>query len=115
MIMDFIRWFKGSLEDDKGVASFRRIYNWIIISLVAFLVVYVTVKNIWTTVLIDVLIVLLVAGFLNTSVITADNVLRFFNRDKSQPDKPPEQPQNQTTKLGDIPVILTDQKNDNNK
>jgi hypothetical protein len=111
MIMDFIRWFKGSLEDDKGVASFRRIYNWIIISLVAFLVVYVTVKNIWTTVLIDVLIVLLVAGFLNTSVITADNVLRFFNRDKG-PDDSGQQQQQQPTpqKLGDIPVILSDQK-----
>lgn len=113
-MMDFIRWFKGSLEDDKGVASFRRIYNWILICLVTFLVIYVTVKNLWTMLLIYVLIVLLVAGFLNTSVITTDNILRFFNRgkgnddDNTPPTLPPVQPP--ITKLGDIPVTLSENK-----
>lgn len=96
MLMNFIRWFKGSLEDDTGTASFRRIYNWIIIVLVAFLVIYATLNHSWTMLLVYVLIVLLVAGFMNTSVITADNVLRFFNRDKdtgTTEQQPPATPQ----------------------
>lgn len=80
-MMNFIRWFKGSLEDQDGIASFRRIYNWIIISLVAFLVIYYSITNNWTMLIIYVLIILLVAGFLNTSVITVDNILRFFNKE----------------------------------
>lgn len=91
--MKFINWFKGSLEDEKGVASFRRIYNWIIICLVTFLVIYVTVKNIWSTTLVYVLSILLAAGFLNTSVITVDNILRFFNKEPNQPEPVPEKQQ----------------------
>lgn len=102
-MMNFIRWFKGSLEDELGVASFRRIYNWIIISLVAFVVVWFSVKNTWTMLIIYVLIVLLVAGFLNTSVITVDNILRFFNKDKNQ-DTPPEQPPVQQHVEGDLSI-----------
>lgn len=88
-MMNFIRWFKGSLEDEKGVASFRRIYNYIIITLASYVVIETTEKNHWTMLIIYVLIVLLVAGFLNTSVITTDNILRFFNREKLEPEKPP--------------------------
>lgn len=101
MIRDFFKWFKGSLEDEKGTASFRRIYNWILICLVVFVVFYPTLKNNWTMLLVYVLIVLLVAGFLNTSVITTDNILRFFNRDKDNPEPPP-QPTQQVHIEGDI-------------
>ena len=100
-MMRFINWFKGSLEDDKGTASFRRIYNWILILLISYIVLFCTFKNIWTILLIYVLIVLLVAGFLNTSVITVDNILRFFNRDKPQPEPPAEQ---KATIQGDVTI-----------
>lgn len=90
--MGFIRWFKQSLEDEKGVASFRRIYNYILISLVCFVVVWHTIKNNWSWLIIDVLLILLLAGFLNIGTITVDNILRFFNRDKDQPPQQPDQP-----------------------
>lgn len=90
--MGFIRWFKGSLEDNDGTASFRRIYNWLIVCLVIFVVVYSTLSHTWSNLLIYVLLILLIAGFLNTSVITVDNILRFFNRDK-EPESQPAQPQ----------------------
>lgn len=87
--MKFISWFKGSLEDQFGVASFRRIYNWILICLVAFVVIYVTLHSATMNMFFIYLIaILLVAGFLNTSVITADNVLRFFNRGKASDNAP---------------------------
>lgn len=90
--MGFVKWFKASLEDEKGVASFRRIYNYILIALVCFVVIWHTVKDNWSGLIIDVLIILLLAGFLNIGTITADNILRFFNRDRDQPQQQPEQP-----------------------
>lgn len=103
-MMDFIRWFKGSLEDQSGTASFRRIYNWILICLVMFLVIYITMKGIWSMLLIYVLIILLVAGFLNTSVITADNILRFFNRDKPDDNSPDQEQPQKANITGDVTI-----------
>lgn len=91
-MMRFINWFKGALQDEKGVASFRRIDNWMLMCLVIFIVIWPSVKNYWTMYYIYVLIILLVAGFLNTSVITVDNILRFFNRDKEPAPQPPPPP-----------------------
>ncbi len=89
-MIKFITWFKGSLEDEKGVASFRRIDNWLLICLVMFIVIYPVILKTLSMLHIYVLIILLVAGFLNTSVITVDNILRFFNRDKAEPAPAPE-------------------------
>lgn len=102
----FINWFKGSLEDADGIASFRRIYNWILISLVTYEVLFCTFRNIWSMLTIYVLIVLLVAGFLNTSVITTDNILRFFNRSKEE-QSPVEQ---KATIQGDVTIIPNEKK-----
>lgn len=107
--MKFINWFKGALQDEKGVASFRRIDNWLLMCLVMFIVVYPVVLKSLSMLHIYVLIILLVAGFLNTSVITVDNILRFFNRDRDQPEQPP---QPEPTKQVDVSgtINLTDTK-----
>lgn len=92
-MMKFINWFKGSAEDEKGVASFRRIDNYWLMALVCFAVIYPEIKGTLSSTHIYMVVILLVAGFLNTSVITTDNILRFFNRDKDQNQPPPVQPQ----------------------
>lgn len=90
----FFKWFKGSLEDATGTASFRRIYNWLIISLVMFLVVWHAVYYNLSKLILYEILILLIAGFLNIGVITIDNILRFMNRnkdnDKPDDDKPEE-------------------------
>lgn len=87
--MDFITWFKGSLEDDTHTASFKRIYNWIIICLVVFVVIYVTLNRLWSNSTLWALSILLVAGFLNTGVITTENILRFKNGGAAPAPEPP--------------------------
>lgn len=77
--MKFVTWFKGSLEDSTNTASFKRIYNWIIICLVVFVVVYITLNKLWSNPTLWALTILLTAGFLNTGVITTENILRFKN------------------------------------
>lgn len=101
-MMKFINWFKGSLEDAAGTASFRRIYNWILISLISFLVIYHALKHNLTQTIIYEILLLLIAGFLNIGVVTIDNILRFFNRNKGdQPDPPAEQ---KATITGDVTI-----------
>jgi diacylglycerol kinase len=102
-MIKFINWFKGSLEDEKGTASFRRIYNWIIICLVVFIVLFYSIRDKWTMLIIYVMIILLVAGFLNTSVITTDNILRFFHREGND-DQPQQQPPQQADISGHIEI-----------
>jgi hypothetical protein len=99
--MKFINWFRGSVEDEKGTASFRRIDNYWLMILASFAVLYPELTKNLSTTHVYMVVILLVAGFLNTSVITADNVLRFFNRDKDTPAPQPQQPV-QTHVEGDL-------------
>lgn len=92
-MMKFLQWFKGSLEDDAHTASFRRIYNWILTCLIVFFVVYATINNLWSMHYIYVLLILLLAVFLNIGTVTVDNILRFFNRDQNNAPEPDPQPQ----------------------
>lgn len=89
-MLGFINWFKGSLEDESKTASFRRIYNWVLTMLVIFLVVFLTIANKWTPLHQNVLLILLIAIFLNTGVVTIDNIMRFFGKNK--PDAPEQVP-----------------------
>jgi hypothetical protein len=84
--MKFITWFKQSLEDELGEASFKRIYNWLIICLVIFVTIYCTLNNLWSTPTLWVLAILLTAGFLNTGVITVENIIKFKNGGTIPPD-----------------------------
>lgn len=83
--MNFIQWFKQSLEDEKGQASFKRITNYILLVLICFEVIYPIVRRELNIYFVYILIVLVATLLINTGVITWENLTKMASVVKGSP------------------------------
>lgn len=75
--MKFIQWIRPSFEDNDGKSSYRRITAFVFVCLISYMVVFDKVQQ---EVHLKVFYSMLVTLLLLIGIVTAQNILTFFNR-----------------------------------
>lgn len=76
-----IKWIRPSFEDNTGKASYRRMTAFVFVCLICYMIIWDKVK---TELQFKVLLALLITLMLLIGVVTAQNLLTFFNKPTTQ-------------------------------
>ncbi|TZF84506.1 hypothetical protein FW774_05830 [Pedobacter sp. BS3] len=78
-----INWIRPSFEDNDGKASYRRITAFVFVCLICYMVIW---NRIQTEIHLKAFFALLITLLLLIGIVTVQNILTFFHRDKEPSD-----------------------------